>query len=279
MVGALQLPLLLSLDATGTLFQPRYSPGKVYRDHLVRARSLHDSKSLNGLPSQQQLDLAFQQAYRAKVKAMPSFGSGVCTSKEWWRDVVKDAYLHCSITVEELDRLSPTFFEDLYIYFQGTDAWTLKPHAEEVIRFYAQGGVTLAVISNWDERLHALLRNFGLHHYFEAVITSREVSFIHAETHDCTSAMMLNSFLHLPQVGKEKPNFEIFEAARFATGALDARAIHVGDSFENDVNGALGANFEAVYVGNPDDLPCDMRHCCTCISGLCHLPSVLRLDT
>ena len=84
-----------------------------------------------------------------------------------------------------------------------------------------------------------MLESLGVSSHFDAVLTSREA-------------------------GAAKPDAAIFERARALTGLTGvtgdsasgvgaaSRAIHVGDSYARDVEGAHAAGFEAVLVAPSD---------------------------
>jgi putative hydrolase of the HAD superfamily len=96
-------------------------------------------------------------------------------------------------------------------------------------------GHRLLVVSNWDVSLHEMLRVTGLRSLVDGAISSAEA-------------------------GVRKPAPEIFRRALQLAGAADAAqpALHVGDSLELDVAGALGAGLRAVLVarsGAPPELP------------------------
>jgi putative hydrolase of the HAD superfamily len=84
-------------------------------------------------------------------------------------------------------------------------------------------GHALAVVSNWDVSLHDVLASTGLSDLVDAVVTSAEV-------------------------GAAKPDVAPFEAALAAVGGRAGDAWHVGDTFAEDVAGALAAGVRAVLV-------------------------------
>jgi putative hydrolase of the HAD superfamily len=84
-------------------------------------------------------------------------------------------------------------------------------------------GARLAVVSNWDWSLTDVLGGLGLLPLLDAVITSAEV-------------------------GAPKPEAAIFEAALSALGCEAADAVHVGDSAENDVEGARAAGIRPLLL-------------------------------
>jgi putative hydrolase of the HAD superfamily len=88
-------------------------------------------------------------------------------------------------------------------------------------------GVTLVVVSNWDTSLTTVLRGVGLEGMVDEVVTSA-------------------------QVGSPKPDRPIFEAALAHVGIPPDRAVHVGDSVEHDVRGALAAGIRPVLLRRGD---------------------------
>ncbi len=69
-----------------------------------------------------------------------------------------------------------------------------------------------------------------------------------------------------------KPDVRMFRAALEALGAEPGRSVHVGDSLENDVQGALGAGMRAVWIcrnGRREDAPGIM------VSSVAEVPRVL----
>jgi putative hydrolase of the HAD superfamily len=83
--------------------------------------------------------------------------------------------------------------------------------------------VRLVVVSNWDYSLHDVLAATGLGQRVHGVITSAEL-------------------------GAAKPSPAIFAHALTLAGVSAERAIHVGDSVEDDVAGARAAGIEPVLL-------------------------------
>jgi putative hydrolase of the HAD superfamily len=93
-------------------------------------------------------------------------------------------------------------------------------------------GLALVVVSNWDISLAAVLRDAGLEEMVDGVVTSAEV-------------------------GHPKPAPEIFTAALALAGCAPGRAVHVGDSLDQDVHGALAAGIPAVLLRRDDTEPAE----------------------
>ncbi len=111
-------------------------------------------------------------------------------------------------------------------------------------------GLTLVVVSNWDVSLPAVLRNVGLEEMVDGVVTSAEV-------------------------GHPKPAPEIFTAALTLAGCAPGRAVHVGDSLDQDIHGALAAGIPAVLLRRDDAEPGEPPPTVPSISSLAQLPPLL----
>lgn len=83
--------------------------------------------------------------------------------------------------------------------------------------------LVLVVLSNWDTSLPDVLDELGLLQMVDGVLTSAEV-------------------------GHPKPAPAIFGAALELAGISAGEALHVGDSAQRDVRGALGAGITAVLL-------------------------------
>lgn len=115
------------------------------------------------------------------------------------------------------------FFADLYERFANPEAWRIFEDVEPTLNALASRGIRLAVISNWDERLRGLLRRLNLDRYFEAFAISCEVGFT-------------------------KPSRFIFQQAAVDLDLRAGAILHVGDSFELDIEGAKAAGFHALQI-------------------------------
>lgn len=104
-------------------------------------------------------------------------------------------------------------------------ALRFRPFAEVpgVLRAARERGVRLIVVSNWDVSLHDVLDATGLAPLLDGVVTSAEL-------------------------GSAKPDGAIFVRGLELAGVAAAEALHVGDSVEHDVAGALAAGIEPLLV-------------------------------
>jgi putative hydrolase of the HAD superfamily len=105
-----------------------------------------------------------------------------------------------------------------------------QPDAEPALRELRARGLRLVVASNWDCSLSQVLEQAGLAGLVDGVVGSAEV-------------------------GADKPAPAVFEAALAIAGCTAERALHVGDSPANDVDGAAAAGIRAVLLSRDGDRP------------------------
>lgn len=84
-------------------------------------------------------------------------------------------------------------------------------------------GLRLVVVSNWDCSLPEVLARVGLRELVDSVVASAVA-------------------------GAAKPAVRIFEAGLAAAGCTAAEAVHVGDSADNDVEGARAAGIRPLLL-------------------------------
>lgn len=116
-------------------------------------------------------------------------------------------------------------------YYARPEAWVVPPSMQDALHRIRQAGVKVCVVSNFDDRLRPLLAAMDLDHLFDEIIVSSEV-------------------------GAEKPNPKIFDAACSAMGVDPSSdfVLHVGDDRRNDVWGARACGIDAWLWG--EDVRC-----------------------
>lgn len=118
---------------------------------------------------------------------------------------------------------SRSFFPELFAEFARPSAWRLFDDVLPILDELASLQVPMAVVSNWDERLVPLLQRLRLDRFFDVILVSYDVGFC-------------------------KPSPVIFEEAERKLRIPAGEILHVGDSHEEDVAGAMAAGFQAVRV-------------------------------
>lgn len=128
------------------------------------------------------------------------------------------------------------WFEVLYREFGSAAVW--RPYADvpPALEALRARGLRLAVLSNWDARLHGILEEGGIRPHFERVFVSSEI-------------------------GWRKPHPAIFRHAMEVMGLAPGEVIHVGDSVGDDLRGAEACGIRAALIdragnqGTVDGIP------------------------
>ena len=108
------------------------------------------------------------------------------------------------------------------------------------------GGVRIVVVSNWDVSLADVLERVGLAPLLDGVVTSAAV-------------------------GAAKPAPEIFAHALGVAGVDAERALHVGDTLDEDVRGAAACGIRAVLLRRGPSAGAPAPDGVTTIGDLAHL--------
>jgi putative hydrolase of the HAD superfamily len=111
----------------------------------------------------------------------------------------------------------------LWESFVGRELFALYPEVPAVLDRLRTAGYRLGVISNWEPRLDELCRNHGLGQYFKFVLASEAEGFA-------------------------KPGPRLFRRALDLAQVEPAQAVHVGDSYREDVLGATAVGINAVLL-------------------------------
>jgi len=221
-------PQLITFDAFGTLIAPSQSIGRWYREAL---NSVCDMRIR--LPRPALFFHAFKAVYKDMCSAHPCFGARTgLTSEEWWYRVIEQTYLTTrdigEVEAEEVRRLMPELFEILYSnVFNSKEGWILKEDVEYTLIKLAEwrdmgAGPKVGVLSNFDDRLHKILKELDVAKYFDFILTSYESK-------------------------EEKPQTGVFNKAMQLANCDDpALAYHVGDDIETDIEGAFCAGWTAL---------------------------------
>jgi len=205
------------LDAVGTLVSLREPVGATY----ARIASAHAFAS-----APEHVGAAFRRALAAAPPAVfPDAPRDELPARErrWWRGVARSAFL-----AAEPGRPFPGFdacFEALWRHFASPDAWQPAPGAGEALRALRATGRRCAVVSNFDQRLPALLAALGL-------------------------APLLDACVLPSDAGAAKPDARIFRAALAALGARPAEAAFVGDDRARDLDPARALGLHPVDVAS-----------------------------
>jgi putative hydrolase of the HAD superfamily len=117
------------------------------------------------------------------------------------------------------------YFQELYREFTLPGVWAVYPEVREVLASLAPH-YPLGVISNFDGRLRTVLQHEGLDGFFEVWAISSEV-------------------------GADKPDPYIYEAALTLAGVAPEEALHIGDDPEGDWQAAAAAGMRVFHLERP----------------------------
>lgn len=195
----LEAPLAaVFLDAGGTLLCEVPTRAAIYAE-AARARGIEiDEPAMRGL------------MYRTHAALPQRAGGHFRYTESWFAHFIERIYVgELRLAPERLAGLR----DELIARFADPRTFRLFPGAHELVRDLHARGLVVGVISNWSERLPALLAQLGL---------AAELDFVLASAiEQC-----------------EKPEPEIFLRALARAGVDASRALHAGDGLTRDVHGA-----------------------------------------
>ena len=162
---------------------------------------------------------ALEATWRAvRDKPGPDRYGGVRGEPEFWR-----AFLDRVRRSLDGRGVSPDAFARMAEHFRRPESWKVFADVPATLDALARAGLRLAVVSNWDSHLPALLEGLDLAGRFDAVLVSA-----------------------VEEVGKPDP--EIFRRACERLAVAPHEALHVGDSLAEDYEGARAAGLHAVLL-------------------------------
>ena len=211
----MQRPKVIFLDAVNTLFGVKGSVGELYSDM---------AKQFGVEVSAVALEREFIKSFQA---APPPIFPGIEPQNiqksefEWWQSVA----LHTFEQVGVLNQFSDfsAFFTQLYTYFATAEPWFVYPDVYPVLKRWQQLEIELGVLSNFDSRLYSVLEALDLSQFFTSITISTEV-------------------------GAAKPDPQIFEIALKKHNISAQSALHIGDSWQEDYQGAIAAGLKAIWL-------------------------------
>jgi putative hydrolase of the HAD superfamily len=205
---------IVFFDAANTLLHLKRSVREIYAEFASKHGEYINPQSLKTPLKQVWQDMTNKYHDNKDMR----YGVDVESSKMWWREfvgrVLKQARFNGDIGV---------FFDELYYYFGSAEPWEVYDDAIETINKLKILGYKSGIISNWDHRLKGLLKDIGLDKLMDHIIIS--------------------SF-----VGYEKPDRRIFEYALTESKTLPEDAYHIGDSFQEDIVGALNVGINPIFI-------------------------------
>lgn len=221
----------ISFDATGTLFDPVPSIGGIY------AEVLHQHGVFITEP---ELEMRFMaEFHKSRTAPMPIIDEE--HEKQRWHSVVHGILA---------DDFSDFIFEDIWQTMAEGFRWKPKSKVFRTLKTLKEDGFRLIVSSNWDGRLHSILRQLKLEPLFEAVFLSTEL-------------------------GAEKPDERFYQLIAEQLDADPVDLLHIGNSPANDYKPALRSGWNSLLLHNR--IPHGMEPG-TVLGSINQLPEVLRSE-
>ena len=210
----MERPKVITLDVGNTLLLPYPSLGEIYAGAAARCGLYLEAR---------QAEDRFVHAWRAALAERNGlvYGRTDVEARAFWRRMVAEVVTPLGATPEQ----TQTLVDVLYTVFSHADAWQLQAGWSKLVSRCRFLGVRLGLVSNWDVRLRGLLDEVGVLAQVDAAIISAEC-------------------------GWEKPDARVFQLALSRLGAAASEAVHVGDSWEEDVEAARAVGMDAVWF-NP----------------------------
>lgn len=207
----------ITFDAAGTLVVPQPSVGAIYAE-VARAHGI-DAHA-------HELETRFHVAFRARNHLLRSTEAA---EVEFWRELLGEVFAPWA-DAPRTDRMFP----DLWEAFAHAHSWKPTADVPALLARLKARGLQLAILSNWDSRLHRVVDGFGWRRWLDHLFVSADL-------------------------GVEKPAPAIFAHAAAALGCAPFEILHVGDSWHHDIAGALAAGWHAAWLDTSDTPAADAR--------------------
>lgn len=198
-------------DVGGTLIEPRYPVGEIYAAFAADFGFSADP---------QRLQINFLRLFPLQPRLAFSgnlpMKTLVSMEYRWWHSLVSEVF-----AAEGVFPLFDDFFKAVYDAFKTKALWKVHDGVVQTLDTLAQRGLRLGVVSNFDSRLPEILGACELADYFGTI--------------------RFSSFSN-----SAKPDEGIFRAALNDLRLLPEEVVHVGDSWREDVEGALSVGIRAI---------------------------------
>jgi putative hydrolase of the HAD superfamily len=197
-------------DVVGTLVEPSPSVAVAYQQAAARHGLTVDTAVI-----QQRVKAAWRRQEMVDAVAVPAFATSRGREAERWHAIVDDVFGG--------EAVSGAIFADLWDHFGRVEAWQPLAHGRDLVRLALDAGVTVALASNFDERLLAIAERLEPLSWVPHVFASSEI-------------------------GWRKPAPEFFRWVERRLGCTSADVLLVGDDPELDVAAARRAGWRSLGI-------------------------------
>jgi putative hydrolase of the HAD superfamily len=207
---------VVTLDALGTLLELLPPAPRLVDELAARGVEVSAAQASAALRA----EIAYYRAHHDIARD----GASLKLLRDRCTGVLHEALTAAGAPLGALER------EDLRDAMLAALRFRAYPEVPGALRALRDAGHRLVVVSNWDVSLHDALRDCGLASLVDAAITSAEA-------------------------GIAKPDPRIFAHALALIGGDAEGGLHVGDSLEFDVAGAIAAGLAPVLVAREERPP------------------------
>jgi putative hydrolase of the HAD superfamily len=239
-MSRLRYPVVL-FDAGDTLIAPRESFGAVYARVLATLGTRLPAADL-----EHGLRRCWADTNHTTGLGVDRYAAHVDGERGYWLQFVRGALARTPHAPADPE-LAVAAVEPLREAFRDPESWEVFDDVVPVLTALRDAGARMAIVSNWDSGLPALLERLGLAPWFDTIVVS-----------------------HLE--GMEKPRPELFLRAVSRLNGTPGEALHVGDVPELDEAGAAAAGIASVLVDRRKRLPSSRR----ALVDLTTLPELVR---
>jgi len=204
---------VISFDVGFTLIFTEPPVGRVYADIAGRF-----GYCLDGDEVQKRFITTWKtQSTHAQKKKIAAF-AGDDSSYRWWKDIFTAAVGN-EVKPKDLDEMFHLCFHE----YARSIYWRLFPDVLPALTALRARGFRLVILSNWDSRLLQTLKELKLNVYFENIYISS-------------------------LIGHTKPDPAAFQHVIDDMNIPGPALLHVGDTWGEDIMGALSAGIDAVWL-------------------------------
>jgi putative hydrolase of the HAD superfamily len=198
-------------DVVGTLIEPSPPVAQAYQRAAARHGVVLDADEIR-----RRFRAAWRRQESVDAAATPAFATSRGREAVRWRAIVDDVFagLPCADGI----------FADLWRHFGTVEAWSPIDRGRELVRLAIEAGSTVALASNFDERLLAIAGAIEPLSWVPHVFPSSEI-------------------------GWRKPALEFFRSIEERLGCRPEETLLVGDDPDLDIRAARRAGWHALAVG------------------------------
>lgn len=211
--------MTLFLDAVGTLFGLRETPGQLYARFAQQHGIAVDAAELA-----RHFGPTWKGAAPPDYAAAPDPGTREAVDRAWWRAIVRKTF-HATGASPPTETFQACF-DEIFDHYGSATPWRIFPDTLAVLPRLRDLGYQLVVLSNFDQRLVQVMKLLELR-------------------------PLVDEILYSSALGACKPAPEAFTRALQQVGSQPESTLHIGDDLETDGAGAAAAGLRFFHIQRP----------------------------